>query len=257
MLDTIKELLTSRRIPPLDAAQTSALLGYLFSTAEKPLRIEVAEVVYRHNHDHPTALDLFLACTLPLAHKTANRLASKLFAHPCDLTIEFLYDGAVDAAIRMFRKEDPCKVAHFRRALYRALRSGALQTFFNREENRRVIAVGSAETVRARNHRRRPLRHALEDLIISKELLEKIGSLTGIPSAARRILQCIMEMGPDAVKPRNKRDPEGDIRRPLIDAVAVSEAMGIRRHTVDKYLGQARAILRQTFNADGRLFVTH
>lgn len=256
MLDTVRELLESRKIPTLDAAQTSALLGYLFSTPEKPLRIQVAEVVYRQNHNHPNALDLFLACTLPLAHKTANRLGTKLFTHPCDLTIEFLYDGAVDAVIRMFQKEDPCKVAHFRRALYRTLRSGALQKFFNREENTRVITVGSAEAVRGRSHRQ-PIRHTIENVIISRELLEKISSLTDIPSGARRILQCITEMGPDAVKPRNKLDPQGDIRRPLIDVVAVGEAMGITRKTVDKYLGQARAILRQTFNADGRLFVTH
>lgn len=256
MLDTVRELLGSSKIPPMDAGQMSAVLGYLFGTTEKALRIQVAEVVFRHDHDHPNALDLFLACTLPLAHKTANRLGTKLFTHPCDLTIEFLYDGAVDAAIRMFHKEDPCKVAHFRRALYRTLRSGALQKFFNREENTRVITVGSAETVRGRNHHR-PIRHTIEDVIITKELLGKISSLTGIPSGARRILQCIMEMGPDAVKLRSKLDPQGDIRRPLIDVIAVGEAMGIARKTVDKYLGQARAVLRQTFNPDGRLFLTH
>lgn len=256
MLDAVIELLRSKKIPPLDALQMSALLDYLFSTAERALRIQVAEVVYRHNHDHPNAFDLFLACTLPLAQKAATRIAARLFAHPCDLTIEFLYDGAVDAAIRMFQKEDPSKVAHFRRALYRALRSGALQTFFNREENRRVITVGSADTVRVQNHRR-PTRHTIEDVIISKELLERISLLTGIPTGARRILQCIMEMGPDAVKPRSPRDPEGDIRRPLVDIVAIGDAMGIARKTVDKYLGQARAALRQTFNADGRLFLTH
>jgi hypothetical protein len=256
MLDTVRELLGSRKIPPLDAGQMSAVLSYLFSTAEKGLRIQVAEVVYRHDHDHPNALDLFLACTLPLADATARRQGTKLFARPCDMTIELLYDGAVNAAIRMFQKEDPCKIGHFRRALYRALRSGALRTFFNREENRRVLAVGCSETVRVRNHRR-PQRHTLEDVIISRELLEKIASLKPTPSGARRILQCIMEMGPDAVKPRSNRDPEGDIRRPLIDIIAVGEAMGITRKTVDKYLGQARAIVRQTFNPDGRLFLAH
>lgn len=256
MLDTVRELLESRKIPPLDAVQMSALLGYLFSSAERALRIQVAEVVYRHDHDHSQALDVFLACTLPLADATARRQGAKLFSRPCDMTIELLYDGAVDAAIRMFQKEDPCKVTNFRPALYRALRSGALQTFFNRKETTRVIAVGCFETVPVRNHRR-PQRHTVEDAIISKDLLEKIASLNAIPSGAQRILQCIMEMGPDAVKPRSNRDPQGDIRRPLIDVIAVGEAMGIARKTVDKYLGQARAILRQTFNADGRLFLTH
>ena len=256
MLDTVRELLESSKIPPMDAGQMSAVLGYLFSSAERALRIQVAEVVFRHDHDHPNALDLFLACTLPLADATARRQATKLFTRPCDMTIELLYDGAVNAAIRMFQKEDPRNVTHFRRAIYRALRSGALQTFFNREENRRVVAVRCLDTVRVRNHRH-PQRHTLEDVVISKELLEKIGSLTDIPSGARRILGCIIEMGPDAVKPRNKRDPQGDVRRPLIDVIAVGEAMGIARKTVDKYLGQARAVLRQTFNHDGRLFLTH
>lgn len=256
MLDTVGELLESRKIPSLDALQMSGLLGYLFSTAERALRIQVAEIVYRHDHDHPQALDVFLACTLPLADATARRQGAKLFSRPCDMTIELLYDGAVDAAIRMFQKEDSCKVANFRPALYRALRSGALQNFFNRKESTHVIAVGCFETLPVRNHRRL-LRHTIEDATISKDLLEKISSLTAIPSGARRILQCIVKMGPDAVKPRSRRDPEGDIRRPLIDVIAVGEAMGITRRTVDKYLGQARAILRQTFNADGRLFLTH
>ena len=256
MHDTVRELLSSWKIPPLDSVQMSALLDFLFSTAERALRIQVAEVVFRHDHDHPQALDMFLACTLPLADSTARRQGAKLFVRPCDMTIELLYDGAVDAAIRMFQKEDPCKVTNFRPALYRALRSGALQTFFNRKETIRVIGVGCTENVAVRKHHR-SLKPTVEDAIISADLLEKIGSLEGMPNGAQRILRCILEMGPDAVKPRAKRDPKGDIRRPLIDAIAVGEAMGIARKTVDKYLGQARAILRQTFNPDGRLFLTH
>ena len=62
--EAVSELLGSRRIPPLGAVQTSALLHHLFNAADPPLRFQIAEVVYRHDHDHPNAQDLFLACTL-------------------------------------------------------------------------------------------------------------------------------------------------------------------------------------------------
>ena len=65
MLDAVSGLLGSKKIPPLGAVQMSALLHYLFNAADPPLRFQIAEVVYRYDHDHPNAQDLFLACTLP------------------------------------------------------------------------------------------------------------------------------------------------------------------------------------------------
>ena len=97
------ELLGSKKIPPLDGVQMLALLHYLFNAADRPLRFQIAEVVYRYDHDHPNAQDLFLACILPSAEKAARRKAEKLFVHPSDWQVELMYDGAVAAAIEMFQ----------------------------------------------------------------------------------------------------------------------------------------------------------
>src|SRR5450755_1541221 len=77
--EALLELLGSKKIPPLDGVQMLALLHYLFNAADRPLRFQIAEVVYRYDHDHPNAQDLFLACTLPSAEKAARRKAEKLF----------------------------------------------------------------------------------------------------------------------------------------------------------------------------------
>jgi hypothetical protein len=47
MLETVNNLLANTKIPGIDAVQMSDLLQYLFSTAEKTLRIHIAEIVYR------------------------------------------------------------------------------------------------------------------------------------------------------------------------------------------------------------------
>jgi len=60
MLDAVSGLLGSKKNPPLGAVQMSALLHYLFNAADPPLRFQIAEVVYRYDHDHPNAQDLFL-----------------------------------------------------------------------------------------------------------------------------------------------------------------------------------------------------
>ena len=107
VLDAVSGLLGSKKIPPLDAVQMLALLHYLFKAANPPLRFQIAEVVYRYDHDHPNAHDLFLACTLPSAEKAVRRKAEKLFVHPWDWQVELMYDGAVAAAIEMFQLNPP------------------------------------------------------------------------------------------------------------------------------------------------------
>jgi len=83
MQGTINELLTTNKIPSLDAIQMSALLNHLFKTRDWRLRFQVAEVVYRYDHDHPNAQDLFLACALPWAQYAAKQKAAKLLVpHP-------------------------------------------------------------------------------------------------------------------------------------------------------------------------------
>ena len=72
MLETISDLLSSKKIPPLDAVQMSDLLHHVFAVTNPQLRFDIAEVAYRYNHDHPKAFDLFLACTLPFAQKARD-----------------------------------------------------------------------------------------------------------------------------------------------------------------------------------------
>jgi len=180
---TLNTLLATKEIPAIEGEKIGPIQKYLFDTAETPLRIQVAETVFRHTRSDPRAFDLFLACTLPLAQTMARRQAEKLFVHPSDMTIEFMYDGAVNAAIKMFQNEQSCALTNFRRALYRTLHCGALQAFFNREENTRVIGVGCSETVHACRHRG-ARRNAVEEQIISRELLDKIASLKSIPNNA-------------------------------------------------------------------------
>ena len=65
MLATVNNLLANKKIPPLDAVQMQDLLQYLFTTAEKMLRIQVAEAVYRDDHDHPRHWTYFLPVRCP------------------------------------------------------------------------------------------------------------------------------------------------------------------------------------------------
>jgi len=48
IIDTVRNLLTHNKIPSLDTLQMSDLLHHLFTTSEKPERIQVAEAVYLH-----------------------------------------------------------------------------------------------------------------------------------------------------------------------------------------------------------------
>ena len=127
--ETVIDLLAHNRIPTLDAGQMSDFSRYLFTTSNKKVRIQVAEAVYRHDHDHPSALDIFLACLLPLAEKSARRRAYKIFNCPSDWQLELMYDGAVGAVITIFQSNltlMPGSEA-FRRYIARALVRGALR----------------------------------------------------------------------------------------------------------------------------------
>ena len=83
MLDTVKDLLANTKIPAINAVQMSDLVQYLFSTHDKSLRIQVAEVVYRDDHDHPNALNVFLAwhCRWPKKPHAAEHTGSSS-VHP-------------------------------------------------------------------------------------------------------------------------------------------------------------------------------
>jgi len=264
MLDTINDLLSRRKIPQLDEVQMSALLHHLFKIRTRALRFEVAEVVYRFDHDHPNAQDLFLACTLPSAQIAAQRKASKLFVYPSDWQIEVFYDGAVEAAIGMFRANRPLADVPnaFRRYLVRAMSSGMLRAYFRREENSGIRSVGDVSAIRSRET---VVPNTIEREVIAGELLEQVTNWPYLRSPLLAMLQCIAALGPDLALKEHAYTASGDPdkwkrewhRRPILDADAIAEAMGIPKQDVHRYLCQARVILRHVFNPDGRLFLIH
>lgn len=264
MLDTISDLLGSKKIPSLDEVQMSALLQYVFTAADQKLRIEIAEILYRYDHDHPNALGLFLACTLPLAEKVAQCKASKTFLYPSDWQIELMYDGAVAAMISFFQSNRsvwPGSDA-FQRYLLRSLTLGAVWHYFRRQENENIRSVADVRTVRTA---RKPFRNSIEQDIITRELLEQVTNYPELRAPVRETLQCIATLGPDAALKEHAfavwGDPDKWERqrggRPILNPEAIAKAMGIPKRDVHRYLGQARAILREVFNADGKLFLTH
>lgn len=264
MLDTITELLRSRKIPPLDEVQMSALLHHVFNATDRMLRIQIAEVVYRYDHDHPNALDLFLACTLPLAQKLAQRKARRLFLYPSDWQIELMYDGAVEAVINVFRREYPVSSTPdaFRRYFLRALGRNTTRRYFMRQENEKIRSVADVKSVRTP---RKPFRNATEQDVITRELLEQVANWPYLRPPVRATLQCIAALGPDAALKEHAYTASGDPDkwerqrggRPILDPEAIANAMGIPKQDVHRYLCQARVILRQVFNPDGKLFMTH
>jgi hypothetical protein len=224
----------------------------------------VAEVVFRHNHDHPHGLDLFLASTLPLAQKAAQRKAEKVFLYPSDWQIEVMYDGAVEALINMFQVNRPISSIPnaFRRYLLRALVHGTLRHYFKRQENNDIRPVADVRRIRAP---RKPFRNPIERNIITRELLEQVTNFPDLRPPVRATLQCIAGLGPDEALKEHAFTASGDPdkwkrewdRRPILDPDAIAEAMGIPKRDVHRYLRQARVVLREAFNADGMLFLSH
>ncbi|HEY2121465.1 MAG TPA: hypothetical protein VGH37_19945, partial [Candidatus Acidoferrum sp.] len=115
-----------RKIPALDELQMEARLHHLFTATPRDIRIQVAEVAYRYDHDHPRAMDVFLASALPLAVRAARKRAERIFVHPSDWQIELMYDGAVKAGIATSQSKCDLKPEDdaFRRYLLRAMALG-------------------------------------------------------------------------------------------------------------------------------------
>lgn len=262
--DAVSELLGGKKIPSLGAVQMPGLLHYLFNAADFPLRFQIAEVVYRNDHHHPNAQDLFLACTLPTAEKAARRKAEKLFVQPSDWQVELMYDGAVSAAIEMFQLNLPVSSIPnaFRRYLLRTLSRGMLRNYFMREENSRIRPVGDVRAVRTR---KTGVPNTVEREIIARELLDVVTNYPNLRPPVRATLQCIAALGPDFALKEHAYTASGDPdkwkrdrdRRPILDPEAIAEARGISKRDVHRHLREARVILREAFNADGRLFQVH
>ncbi len=266
---TVETLLTSQEIPDLQPPEMSALLHYMFHSTSAALRIRVAEVVFRHERAHRHGLDLFLACVLPLAQRAARRRAAR-FLHPSEWRIEAMYDGAVSLVIEMFQQGEVRYPGEdgFRRYLLRTLAHGTLR-YFMREENLSVCPVTDVLRVRPFDNLRQGLaghRHTVlntvEEQMITKELLKQVINFPHLPDGVRTTLQCIAALGPDDALKQHAFTASGDPdnwkrdrgRRPILDPDAIAKAMSTDRQTVHCRLRQARIILREVFNPDGKLF---
>ena len=172
-----------------------------------------------------------------------------------------MYDGAVGAAIETFQAHPTLGSLPnaFRRYLLRALSRGMPRNYFRREENPAMHLAGHVGTIRTR---KTFLPIMIERKIIARDLLEHVTNYPDLRPQVQATLQCIAALGPDLALKQHAYTASGDPdkwkrdrhRRPILDSDAIAEAMGIPRRDVHCYLREARVILRQVFNPDGRLF---
>jgi hypothetical protein len=132
ILEILNEMVTSNAIPALNGNQMATLSSYLFAIPDRELRIQIAEIAYR-NYGDPQALDVFLACTIPLAKRISERKAYRVFGLPSDWQLECMYDGSVSALLAIFEHHAPLSSLPnaFRRYLLRTLGMGSLRNISN------------------------------------------------------------------------------------------------------------------------------
>ena len=131
-----------------------------------------------------------------------------------------------------------------------------------REENSGIRPVGDVKAVRTH---KTVLCNTAEREIIARDLLDHVTNYTNLRPPVRATLQCIVALGPDFALKEHAYTASGDPdkwkrerdRRPILDPDAIAEAMGIPKRDVHRYLREARVILRQVFNPDGKLFQIH
>ena len=174
----------------------SELLQYLFTRAENPIRIQAAEVVYRYDRVHRNALDIFLACTLPLAETTAERRARK-FTYPTDWHREMMYDSAVAAAIDVFQRNDGIAPGAdgFRRFLARALVRRVVRSFHTLPQ--RSAARNSSHVINVRRMRQHGrFRNLVEERMVTRNLLREVTDFVQLRKPLSATLKCISALGP-------------------------------------------------------------
>src|SRR5215467_1365286 len=144
VLATVDEMLTTKTIPALSGDEMETLCSHLFALRDRDQRIAIAEIAYL-NHDDPQAFNIFLACTLPMAQRMAERKAERVFTHPTDWQLEAMYGGAVSNLINMFEVHRPLQpfVSNpFQRYLMITILHGAMNPFRVRDEHWNIETVG-------------------------------------------------------------------------------------------------------------------
>ena len=264
VLETIHEMLTIEKIPALSGEEMETLCSYLFALRDRDQRIAIAEIAY-NNHDDPQALNLFLACTLPMAQRMAERKAERVFTHPTDWQLEAMYDGAVSNLLNMFevnRPIQPFVPNAFQRYLVMTIIHGAMTPFRFRQEYWNIEGV---EDVTKFDRIRDRYRNPAERDVINRELLEQVTTFPHLMEEQARVLKTIAALGPEkALRDTNYFQNGASIahhkhirgRRSILDLTGIAKAMGVNKFKVKNLLKDTRRILRDSFNRDGCLFVS-
>ncbi len=263
VLAMVNELLTTKQIPVLNGDEMEILCSHLFTMRDRDQRILIAEIAY-YNHDDPQALNIFLACTMPLAQRMAERRANRIFVQPTAWQSEAMYDGAVAALLELFerkRSQLSCVPHAFRRYLMRTIIFGTTYAFRVRQENFGIQAVEDLTLFSAVNNSHR---NPVERDVITRELLEQVTHFPHLREDHSRMLKIITALGPEkALRDQSyywngrheARSKQNRGRRAMLDSDAVAKAMGVSRMKLQNLLKESREILRDVFNRDGTLFM--
>ena len=264
VLAIVDEILMTRKIPALSSDEMEALCSYLFALRDYDQQNTIAEIAY-HNHDDPQALNIFLACVMPIAQRMAERRAGRVFVHPTPWQLEAMYDGAVTHLLLMFETNRPLRPVPdaFRRYMLRTITYGTMYLFHLRQENWDIEGVEDlTKSYRVKDPYRN---HPVERDVMTRELLEQVTTFPHLREEHAQMLKTIAALGPEKALRhdncywKNGRHEPGSKqvrrRRAMLDLPAIAEAMGVKYLKAQNLLKQTREILRDFFNHDGRLFV--
>jgi hypothetical protein len=262
ILANLDEMLTTKRIPVMSGDEMETLCSYLFALRDRDQRIAIAEIAY-NNHDDAQALNIFLACCLPLAQRMAERKAERVFTHPTDWQLEAMYDGAVSNLINMFEAHRPLQpfVSNpFQRYLMMTIIHGAMNTFRIRDEHWNIQGV---EDVSKFDRIRGRYGNPVERELITRDLLDQVTTFPHLMEEQARVLKTIAALGPEkALRQTNYYKNGSDQarqkhirgRRCILNLAGIANAMGVNKTKVKNLLKDTRRILRDIFNRDGWLF---
>jgi len=261
-LSVVNELLTTKKIPALSGDEMEILCSQLYALRDRDQRIAIAEIAYL-NHDDPQALNIFLACTLPMAQRMAERKAERVFTHPTDWQLEAMYGGAVSNLINMFEVHRPLQpfVSNpFQRYLVMTIIRGAMNPFRVRDEHWNIVGVEDVtKFYRIKDRYQNPA----ERDAITRELLEQVTTFPHLREEQARMLKTIAALGEKALRQQDyywqgrcqARDKHNRNTRVILDLNGVAQAMGVNKLKVKNLLKDTRQILRDVFNRDGTLFL--
>jgi hypothetical protein len=262
ILPTVHEMLATGKIPALSGEEMEVLCSHLFHLRDRDQRITVAEIAY-NNHDDPQALNVFLACTIPMAQGLAKRKAERVFTNPTDWQIEAMYDGAVSNLLKMFevhRPLEPFVSNPFQRYLMMTIFHGAMTPFRFRQEYWSVEGVEDVtKFYRIKDRHQNPA----EREVITRELLEQVTTFPHLREEQARVLKTIAALGPDKALREQTYYRKGMSwahnihnrgRRSILDLDGLAKTMCVNKTKVKNLLKQSREILRDFFNPDGSLF---